>query len=217
MGANTKTFLNPFKVPISLVVLLALTFSNNLFGQTADLTVGGMMVDESLVTVKNNKLVFNGLTKQQIEDGFTIISITENAYQGSVQLIGDFQIQYDPSLNICNKSDMFSYLISDGSVESIREVSVEILCESLAIMSSMSPDGDGEQDSFMILGIDNYPNNELVIFNDLGLEIFKRKNYNNDWDGTYQGRALPEGVYYYVFKPGNGEVISGYLYMGDTA
>ncbi len=108
-------------------------------------------------------------------------------------------------------------MISNGDVESIKEVSVEILCESLAILSSMSPDGDGKQDSFVILGIDNYPDNELVIFNDLGLEIFKRRNYANDWDGTYQGKTLPSGVYYYVFNPGSGNVISGYLYMGEAS
>jgi len=200
-----------------LATITLLAYSQNLIAQDADLTIGGMMVDESLVTVKNNKLVFNGLSRSQVDDGFSIIGITGRASKGEVRVLGEFQLEYDPSYNICDKSDIFSYLISNGSVESIKEVSVEILCESLAIMSSMSPDGDGEQDSFVILGIDNYPNNELVIFNDLGLEIFKRKNYSNDWDGTYQGKILPQGVYYYVFNPGNDKVISGYLYMGDAS
>jgi len=196
---------------------MTLVLSTELAAQSADLTVGGMVVDESLVTVKNNKLVFNGLSKDQIDDGFSIIGITSNADQGSAKVLGEFQIEYDPSLNICDQSDMFSYLISNGAVESIKEVSVEILCETLAIMSSMSPDGDGKQDSFVILGIDSYPDNELVIFNDLGLEIFKRKNYANDWDGTYQGKILPPGVYYYVFNPGNNQILSGYLYMGEDS
>ena len=216
MGATTKTTLILTKVyPLALAILMTMASTTILISQSADLTIGGMTVDESLVTVKNNKLVFNGLTKVQVDDGYSIIGITANASQGKVKVVGDFQIQYDPKVNICDKSDIFSYLISDGAVESLREVSVEILCETLAIMSSMSPDGDGKQDSFVILGIDNYPNNELVIFNDLGLEIFKENNYANDWNGTYQGKILPRGVYYYVFNPGNAEVISGYLYMGD--
>lgn len=214
MGTTKKTTTSQV-IYTTLSIFLMMTFSPMLVSQSADLSIGAMMVDESLVTVKNNKLVFNGLTKDQIDNGYSIIGITANASQGKVQVLGDSQIQYNPSVNICDRSDMFSYLISDGAIESIREVSVEILCETLAIMSSMSPDGDGKQDSFVILGIDNYPDNELVIFNDLGLEIFKEKNYTNDWDGTYQGKILPQGVYYYVFNPGNAEVISGYLYMGD--
>lgn len=216
MGANTKTTLTKVSNMI-FAMLILLAFSPTLMAQSADLTIGSMMVDESLVTVKNNKLVFNGLSKDQVDNGFSIIGITGRASQGQVKVLGDSQLEYDPSFNICDKSDMFSYLISNGSVESIKEVSVEILCETLAIMSSMSPNGDGEQDSFVILGIDNYPKNELVIFNDLGLEIFKRKNYANDWDGTYRGKILPQGVYYYVFNPGDDKIISGYLYMGNPS
>jgi len=214
-----KTLKTTFKRPLILVLLLfgICTSPHSLDAQSADLTVGGLMVDESLVTVKNNKLVFNGLSTQQVDEGYSIVGITSNANQGHVKVVGDFQIEYDPTLNICDKSDMFSYMITNGSTESVKEVTVEILCETLAILSSMSPDGDGQQDSFVILGIDNYPNNELVIFNDLGLKIFRMKNYTNDWDGTYQGKQLPTGVYYYVFKPGNGETISGYLYMGNAS
>ena len=202
----------------SLFVLVAFIFAHQLsFAQTAQLTIGGMIVDESLVTVKNNKLVFNGLSNEQLDLGYSIVGIMESASAGNVQLISNFQLEYQPSFNICDKSDVFSYLITDGSVESVKEVTVEILCESLAIMSSMSPNGDGKQDSFVVLGIDDYPNNELVIFNDLGLEIFRKLNYANDWDGTYQGKPLPNGVYYYVFKPGNQEILSGYLYLEEES
>lgn len=184
--------------------------------QSADITIGGMIVDRSIVTVKNNKLVFNGLSNDLIERGYSIVSITNAAAKGTVDIVNDFQIEYLPSFNICNKKDEFSYLISNGTSESIEEVEVEILCESLAILSSMSPNGDGTQDSFVILGLDLYPDNELVIFNDLGHEIFREKNYQNDWDGTYLGQQLPEGVYYYVFRPGDNEKLSGYLHMGQS-
>ncbi len=60
--------------------------------QSADLTIGGMLVDESLVTVKNNKLVFNGLSNQQVDDGYSIIGITHNAAQGKVKVVGEFQL-----------------------------------------------------------------------------------------------------------------------------
>lgn len=213
----TTTILSPFMSTVkSIALLITLMYSHSIVAQTADITIGGMVVDRSIVTVRNNNLVFNGLTEFQVESGYSIIGVTESADKGKVELLNNFQLAYEPSPNTCNKRDEFSYLISDGASESIQEIVVEILCESLAILSSMSPDGDGTQDSFVILGLDGYPDNELVIFNDLGLEIFRQKQYQNDWDGTFQGNKLPTGVYYYVFEPGNGEKLSGYLCMGDA-
>ena len=47
------------------------------------------------------------------------------------------------------------------------------------------------------------------IFKDFSLQIFDQfgqviyyvpNNYNNEFDGTYKGNALPTGNYYFVFK-----------------
>ena len=51
---------------------------------------------------------------------------------------------------------------------------------------------------------DTYPNNKLSIFNVWGDEVFSASPYNNDWDGTYNGKPLPEGSYYFVFDLGEG-------------
>jgi len=199
-----------------LIALSIFVLTISLSAQVNQSTSGGMLVDESLITLKNKKLVFQGLSSIEVNSGYSIISIVQGAEQGSVDLVDDNQIQYNPTANLCDEKDHFSYLITDGSYQNVKEVSVEILCEPLAILSSMSPDGDGQQDSFVIIGIDSYPENELVIFNELGLEIFREDNYNNDWDGKYQGKNLPLGVYYYVFRTDQGEIISGYLYMREA-
>ncbi|MBT8221346.1 MAG: gliding motility-associated C-terminal domain-containing protein [Bacteroidia bacterium] len=213
---KTKYYCKPnSKIFASFIgLLLSLNLS---FTQSATLLTGGEAIDESLVTVKNNRLIFNGISENQLVQGYSIVGITFGALQGKAEIVNDYQIAYHPGLNICDESDRFSYLVSDGTFESVKEVTIEILCESIAIMSSMSPNGDGKQDSFVILGVDNYPNNELVIFNDLGHEIYRQINYANNWNGQYNGHSLPYGVYYYVFKPGNGETISGYLYVGQAS
>ncbi|MFT7612126.1 MAG: gliding motility-associated-like protein, partial [Parvicellaceae bacterium] len=33
-----------------------------------------------------------------------------------------------------------------------------------------------------------------------GQHVFSSKNYNNDWDGTFNGEPLPDGSYYYVIQ-----------------
>ncbi len=73
----------------------------------------------------------------------------------------------------------------------------------LVIANTITPNGDNLNDYFWIGFIENYPNNEVIIFNRYGQEIFKGTNYDNKkvyWDGTYQGNKVPDGAYYYVIK-----------------
>jgi len=90
--------------------------------------------------------------------------------------------------------------------------------DELFIPESFSPNGDGYNDRFVILGIENYPDNELMVFNRQGITVFYRADYQNDWDGTpeegrIQGGELPEGTYYYIFKYGSNGIRKGYVYI----
>lgn len=73
----------------------------------------------------------------------------------------------------------------------------------LIIANTITPNGDNYNDFFWIGMIEYYPNNEVIIFNRYGQEIFKGTKYDNKkvfWDGTYQGNKVPDGAYYYVIK-----------------
>ena len=53
--------------------------------------------------------------------------------------------------------------------------------------------------------MDNYfdtkfPENEVEVYNRWGEQLYYKKNYDNTWDGTYKGKGLPVGTYYYVVK-----------------
>ncbi|WP_159038655.1 Ig-like domain-containing protein, partial [Brumimicrobium mesophilum] len=77
----------------------------------------------------------------------------------------------------------------------------------------ITPNGDGKNDAFVIEGIENYPNNEFYIFNRWGNEVYSTDDYQNDWDGTRNGKELPDGTYFYVFNnKDTGElIINGYI------
>ena len=90
----------------------------------------------------------------------------------------------------------------------------------LQIFTAVSPNGDGLNDTFIIQGIAQYPNNELSIFNRWGVEIYNKKGYDNSWAGVSEGRAtiakdeeLPVGTYYYVLKIDGQKDRAGYLYI----
>jgi gliding motility-associated-like protein len=76
----------------------------------------------------------------------------------------------------------------------------------------ITPNGDGLNDKWVINKIDEYPNNQLIIYNRWGQVVYTVKPYRNTWDGTTNtGKELPVGAYYYLIKLNNDkqEVWSG--------
>ncbi len=95
-----------------------------------------------------------------------------------------------------------------------------LLDGALTIFTAVSPNGDGLNDTFIIQGIAQFPNNELFIFNRWGVEVYRKKGYNNTWGGISEGRTtiakgedLPVGTYYYVLKIEGQKDQAGYLYI----
>ena len=74
----------------------------------------------------------------------------------------------------------------------------------IKIYSGVSPNGDNHNDTWIIDGIEGEPNNDIIILNKWGQEVWKTDGYNNVdkvWKGTNQsGEALTDGTYYYILK-----------------
>ena len=97
----------------------------------------------------------------------------------------------------------------------------------LKIHNGISADGDGHNDSFIIEGIELYPDNNLKIFNRWGVLVYEKDGYRNDtepFDGHSNGRAtinasskLPQGTYYYILEyqdsVGQTQTNQGWLYL----
>ncbi|WP_343694339.1 gliding motility-associated C-terminal domain-containing protein [Flavobacterium sp.] len=86
----------------------------------------------------------------------------------------------------------------------------------LKIYNEFSPNDDGQNDTFYIDCITQYPDNQLQVFNRWGNLVYYKKGYNNTWDGKENGSAktLPEGTYFYILDLGNGSAkTSGWLYL----
>jgi gliding motility-associated-like protein len=75
------------------------------------------------------------------------------------------------------------------------------------ISNLFTPNGDGINDMWYIQDIVNYPENEVFVFNIYGQQVFAKQGYMNDWAGTYNGNALPDGTYYYVLKFSDSEIV----------
>jgi gliding motility-associated-like protein len=77
-------------------------------------------------------------------------------------------------------------------------------CE-IIIPSGFTPGGDGENDTWEIIGLDEkYPDNLVIIYNRWGNEIYRSKQgqYSQaPWDGKYNGNEMPVSSYYYMILP----------------
>jgi len=66
----------------------------------------------------------------------------------------------------------------------------------------VTPNGDGKNDFFVLQGLERYPLHKLTIFDRAGRLIFQTTNYQNNWDGRFQGQLLNEDTYYFILDPG---------------
>ncbi len=99
--------------------------------------------------------------------------------------------------------------------------------EDIEIFNVITPNGDGIHDVLTISGLENYPDNNLRIYNRWGVLVYSTSAYNtqgNIFDGTSQGRVtvqvdnqLPVGTYFYILdyqdQGGNSQSLQGYLYL----
>ena len=61
-----------------------------------------------------------------------------------------------------------------------------------------SPNGDGKNDMWVINNQSYIQECTISVYSRSGQKVFEATNYQNDWDGTFNGGPLPEGTYYYL-------------------
>jgi gliding motility-associated-like protein len=89
--------------------------------------------------------------------------------------------------NGCLSTDSVTYTV----VEDFRVIPNNVI----------TPEGNGENDTWVVKNIDTYPNNTVSVFDRWGRMVFSADNYQNDWGGTnVDGALLVDGTYYYVIE-----------------
>ena len=70
----------------------------------------------------------------------------------------------------------------------------------LVIPNTFSPNNDENNDTWVINGIEAYPDNSVKIFDRWGQQIFAATAYSQSkaWDGSIKKGKASEGVYFYV-------------------
>ncbi|AEH01679.1 Ig-like domain-containing protein [Lacinutrix sp. 5H-3-7-4] len=98
--------------------------------------------------------------------------------------------------------------------------------DDLEVFNAVTPNGDGDNDVFIIRNIELYPDNTLEIYNRWGVIVYSTEGYGQNgkfFKGESNGRVtiqkeeqLPVGTYFYVlnYKKGSEDKSrAGYLYI----
>jgi len=136
--------------------------------------------------------------------------------------------------------DLSDYILDDVNIDldgdgdfedktvTIIEGAFSDLDDNIIIYTGISPNGDGVNDEFRIIGLQNLPDNTLSIFNRWGVKVFEQDGYEQPgvrfFKGISNGRVtvtekeqLPVGTYYYVLEyintGGSRKSKAGYLYI----
>ncbi len=92
---------------------------------------------------------------------------------------------------------------------------VTVLPYCLKVMDAFTPNGDGQNDRWIVTNNGGSCTKQVfaTVFNRYGNVVYKNENYQNNWDGTYSGKPVPDGTYYYVITyrliNGNNVVLKG--------
>ncbi|MCK9204293.1 MAG: ice-binding family protein [Bacteroidales bacterium] len=206
-----------------------------------DLMTGCMATDNVIITIGSHNLppvavddyaktganipININILKNDYDPDDQIVSVTlcGGPYNGLVTLNSDCTITYTPNTGFTGNDSLF-YFICDNGVPVLCDtatvhvfVSEDSPANWLIIYNVITPNGDGDNDNWIIDGIEKFPNNSATIFNRWGDKINGYDRYDNKtvvWNGTdLQGHMVPDGTYYYTLTIKNGGSRNGWIFV----
>jgi gliding motility-associated-like protein len=160
------------------------------------------------------------------ENSTLTVTLCANPYHGTVVINNGGTLTYTPYSGFSG-SDSICYTLCDAGIPKLCDeamVYIEVLAaataEDLIISKTLTPNGDGCNDVWVIDGIEKFPDNKVKIFNRWGDKIYEGAHYNNinvSWNGTYRNNEfLPDGTYFYILEIKGSKTVKGWIYITDS-
>ena len=174
---------------------------SNPFAVTIDDNCQDQMLFLEALPVNNS---FNPLTVNYVWRDYTNNIIGSNS---STLNVDDYLLQHQSLSFPLN----FNVSVTLNGCDSVANFTVENNPCKL-IPRGFSPNNDDFNDTFNLTGMGV---TELIIFNRFGTKVYSfNGNYSNQWNGaSNSGQDLPDATYFYTIKKGNGETITGWVYI----
>lgn len=160
---------------------------------------------------------FNILTNDLLPTSSAFsVTILSNPSGGTLTDLGNGNFNYVPNGGYFG-TDVFTYRVCSNECSQICDTATVTLRVGFTgecyAPNTFTPNNDNINDRFVVPCAINHPNNELVIFNRWGDEVYNTRGYVNDWEGTFNGEPLPEGTYFYIINMNDplGTTLQGYV------
>ncbi len=127
---------------------------------------------------------------------------------------GTIEQIHNPSTIVSSLSygvNTFNWTITNGVCPSSSD-DIKVEYSGLEIPNAFSPNGDGINDNFEIIGIQFFTNAKLVILNRWGSVVYENENYKNEFNGNNtSNQPLVDDTYFYVLEINEVLKYNGYL------
>jgi len=102
-------------------------------------------------------------------------------------------------------------ITSSNGCSAIDDLMILVLNKPIA-SNTFTPNGDGINDTWVVKHLERYPGAQVEVYSTAGQLLFRQVGYSGSWDGTWRGKPLPVGTYYYAIDPKNGRPpFAGYV------
>lgn len=103
------------------------------------------------------------------------------------------------SITVTEPSEVSVSILSANNCPFEDQVEL-VACLDVDIPNTITPNGDGVNDTWIIKQVYSFPDNQIEIYDRSGRQVYATSGYENDWDGN----GLPATVYYYsvILEPG---------------
>jgi len=109
------------------------------------------------------------------------------------------------------ETNSFLWTVTNGVCPESSDT-VHIRVNNLIIPTLITPNLDGNNDFFVIKGLETIGNASLMVFNRWGARVYEKDVYDNTWDGgDDKENPLQDDTYFYVLKTQQGKTFKGYV------
>uniref|UniRef100_UPI00292E919F DUF7507 domain-containing protein n=1 Tax=Pedobacter nyackensis TaxID=475255 RepID=UPI00292E919F len=171
-------------------------------------------IDDTAETQWNTEVKIPVLGNDKTDDAAFdkgTVEITAQPKHGTIKVNLDGTVTYLPNSGYTGP-DTFNYRVKDEYGNWTDVAAVKINVKGFFIPNVITPNGDGKNDTFVIVGLENFGNCDITIFNRWGNEVYRNNNYKNTWTGE----GLNAGTYYYLIRLNNNgkqEVYKGWVLL----
>lgn len=166
------------------------------------------------IEVKESIIASISLDNITIVDNSSNNSITINNNNQEIG-IGDYEYSLDSDFGPYQEEPFFEQVAAGVRTLFIRDknncgiASIEIPI--IGNPGFLTPNGDGYNDTWQILGIRLYPKSQIYIFDRYGKALATISPTAIGWDGTHQGKQVDSGEYWFSAQLDSGRVIKGHF------